>query len=80
MHMQRVLWISSVFAVATCTAVTNPSTYTIPECNTARFRAGCLLDVLEKACESVKDLERCGEEPSSCRTQEEFPGELSLEK
>merc|ERR1712166_1654504 len=43
------------------------------ECNTIRFRSGCFLDVLEKVCESVKDLQICASAPSSCKFQEEFP-------
>ena len=64
-----------VAAANLCIASSADPLYTTgSECNTVRFRAGCFLDVLEKACESKKDLMRCQHNPKSCAEQEEFPG------
>jgi len=63
-----------VAAANLCIASSTDPLYTTgSECNTVRFRAGCFLDVLEKACESKKDLTRCQDNPKSCAEQEEFP-------
>jgi len=51
----------------------NADIYKHPICNNLRFRAGCLLDGLEKACESVKDLSRCVDKPATCKEADEFP-------
>lgn len=71
MHMKVSYLAAMAFASNVATAA---RIYDNPECNQVRFQAGCLLDVLEKVCESVKDLQRCAVNPESCRNQEEFPG------
>ena len=48
--------------------------YADPACNTLRFQAGCILDSLEKACESVKALTTCAPAPKTCKEKSaEFP-------
>jgi len=47
--------------------------YQSGNCSTVRFRTGCLLDALEKTCESVKDIQSCMGNPTSCKAKEEFP-------
>ena len=51
----------------------NADIYKEPVCNTLRYRAGCMLDGLEKACESVKDLSKCASNPATCKEADEFP-------
>jgi hypothetical protein len=47
--------------------------YKDPACNNVRYRTGCLLDGLEKTCESVKDLTKCAADAATCKDMEEFP-------
>ena len=49
----------------------NADIYKEPVCNTLRYRAGCMLDGLEKACESVKDLSKCASNPATCKEADE---------
>lgn len=62
-----------LLGAVTTTCADSLTLYNHPKCNTLRFRAGCFLDVLEKTCESVKDLQKCSAEPHTCKDQEEFP-------